>query len=149
MLNEFKDDLKKDGYSTFSKAISAYIEGGFGSGFVYVDSKGDNYIITNLHVVSQAATCSVEFENQDGTYTKYENLTVLSVDEDLDLAILKFNDSKPFTKGLSFASKPVTDGMDVWSAGFPGLGNQPMWQLGKGVVTNSTARIKERQERKR
>ena len=143
MLNEFKDDLKKDGYSTFSKAISAYIEGGFGSGFVYVDSKGDNYIITNLHVVSQAATCSVEFENQDGTYTKYENLTVLSVDEDLDLAILKFNDSKPFTKGLSFSAKSVTDGMDVWSAGFPGLGNNPMWQLGKGVVTNSTARIKE------
>ena len=143
MLEQYKDDLKKDGYSTFSKAISAYIEGGFGSGFVYVDSKGDNYIITNLHVVSQAATCSVEFENQDGTYTKYENLTVLSVDEDLDLAILKFNDSKPFAKGLSFSAKSVTDGMDVWSAGFPGLGNNPMWQLGKGVVTNSTARIKE------
>ena len=33
--------------------------------------------------------------------------------------------------------------MDVWSAGYPGLGGQPMWQLGKGIITNSKAKIKE------
>jgi len=31
----------------------------------------------------------------------------------------------------------------VWSAGFPGLGSDPMWQLGKGTVTNARAKIKE------
>ncbi|MBD5440204.1 MAG: trypsin-like peptidase domain-containing protein [Treponema sp.] len=46
-------------------------------------------------------------------------------------------------KGLRFSSAPVKDGQEVWSAGFPGLGNEPVWQFGKGVVTNASARIKE------
>lgn len=56
-------------------------------------------VVTNRHVVQNALTANVSFENEDGT--------------------------------------------EVWSAGFPGLGGKPMWQLGKGTITNASAKIKE------
>lgn len=118
--------------------------GKFGSGFVYVDSNGNNYIITNHHVIDTGLTASVEFEDADGNPIKYDNLSVVAVDDEIDIAVLKFADSKkPFSKGLKLSSAKVTDGMEVYSAGFPGLGNKPVWQLGKGIVTNSNTRIKE------
>uniref|UniRef100_UPI003890F31B S1 family peptidase n=1 Tax=Treponema sp. TaxID=166 RepID=UPI003890F31B len=144
-FEKYRDDLNDKGYSTYAKYVDAYLKGGFGSGFVYVGSDGTNYIITNRHVVSQAASASVEFENADtGEITKYENLTVLLTDDEIDIAILGFkNGEKPFKKGLSLSSANVSDGHEVWSAGFPGLGKDPVWQLGKGTVTNAKARIKD------
>lgn len=38
---------------------------------------------------------------------------------------------------LSFASTSVSDGQEVFTAGYPGLGDKPAWQLGKGIVSNS------------
>lgn len=144
-LEGLKEDLKNDGYSTYSNYIDSYLNGGFGSGFVYVAADGTNYVITNRHVVNHAKTASIEFEDSEtGAVTKFENLYVFATDDDIDIAILKFENGKnPFKKGLSFSAAKITDGMDVWSAGFPGLGKAPMWQLGKGTVTNSSARIKE------
>jgi serine protease Do len=75
-LEELRDSLKKRGYSTYSEYVDSYLKGGFGSGFLYVDKDGKNYIVTNRHVVSQAASASVEFENADGSLTKYEGLKV-------------------------------------------------------------------------
>ena len=143
LLEDYKSELKEQGYSTYSKAIDGFLEGGFGSGFVYVDANGNNYVVTNLHVVSQADTCSIEFENEDGSYTKYDNLKVLSSSSELDLALLTFDNERPFTKGLKLSSDKIYDGDTVWSAGFPGLGNDPVWQLGKGTITNAHARIKD------
>ena len=143
LLEDYKTELKKQGYSTYSKAIDGFLEGGFGSGLVYVDDKGNNYVVTNLHVVSQADTCSIEFENEDGSYTKYDNLKVIASSSELDLALLSFADENPFTKGLKLSSDKIQDGDTVWSAGFPGLGMDPIWQLGKGTVTNAHARIKD------
>lgn len=144
-LEECRDELKDHGYSTYAKYIDSYIAGGFGSGFVYVAADGTNYIITNRHVVSQAASASIEFENPDnGSVVKYEDLKIVATDDDIDIAILKFADNKnPFKRGLRFAANRVTDGQEVFSAGFPGLGGDPLWQLGKGSVTNGAARIKE------
>lgn len=143
-LEELGTSLKKRGYSSYAEYVDAYRKGGFGSGFVYVDKDGTNYIITNRHVVSQAASASVEFENDDGSITKYENLSVLITDDDIDIAILRFDgDKNPFKKGLSFYSGKLTDGQDVVSAGFPGLAGEPVWQFGKGSVTNASARIKD------
>lgn len=48
-----------------------------------------------------------------------------------------------YSGGVPFSKSPVKDGQEVWSAGFPGLGGEPVWQFGKGTVTNSSARIKE------
>lgn len=144
-FEKYRDELAEQGYSTYSKYVDSYLKGGFGSGFVYVTSEGTNYIITNRHVVSQAATASIEFEDSDtGELKKYENLTVVLTDDEIDIAILGFkNGEKPFKKGLSISSSNISDGQEVWSAGFPGLGAEPVWQLGKGTVTNSKARIKD------
>ena len=96
-LETFKDDLKKEGYKDYAKYIESYLKGGFGSGFVYVDAKGRNYIITNRHVIAQGDSVTVEFENEDGSSTTFKNLKILLADEDLDLAILSFeNNEKPF-----------------------------------------------------
>jgi len=144
VLEEYRDTLQSKGYTSYAQSIDSYLKGGFGSGFVYVAPDGTNYIITNRHVVSQAESVSVEFEGADGGTTKYDNLKVLNADEEIDLAILSFPKGvKPFKKGLTFATKKVQDGQEVWTAGFPGLAGNPLWQLGKGSVTNSTARIKD------
>ncbi|WP_191013937.1 S1C family serine protease [Treponema zioleckii] len=141
----YRDEFKANGSSTYASYIDAYLKGGFGSGFVFVAPDGTNYIITNRHVVSQAASASAEFENsENGEVTKYDNLKVLLTDDEIDIAILGFEDGKrPFKKGLTISSSTLSDGDDVLSAGFPGLGNEPVWQLGKGSVTNARARLKE------
>ncbi|WP_027727561.1 S1C family serine protease [Treponema sp. C6A8] len=143
-LKELASSLKGRGYASYAEYVDAYLKGGFGSGFVYVDKDGTNYVITNRHVVSQAASASIEFENENGSTTKYENLSVVITDDDIDLAVLKFEaNAKPFKSGLTLSSAKVSDGQNVCSAGFPGLGNDPVWQFGKGSVTNATARIKD------
>ena len=144
-MEKYRDNLRNDGYTTYAKYVDAYLKGGFGSGFVYVAPDGQNYIITNRHVISQSATASVEFENPDtGKKTTYDNLTILATDDEIDIAVLAFaNGEKPFTNGMTLSTVAVKDGDDVWSAGFPGLGNDPIWQLGKGNVTNAKASIKE------
>lgn len=138
-------ELKSEGYNTYSKAIDSYLEGGFGSGFVWVAKDGTNYIVTSRHVVANSETVSVEFEDDEtGAITKYEGLKIVATDDDIDIAILAFkNGERPFTKGLEFSETALKDGQEVWSAGFPALGDEPVWQFGKGTVTNSRARIKE------
>lgn len=143
-LDELASSLKSRGYSSYAGYVGAYREGGFGSGFVFVDKDGTNYVVTNRHVVSQAESASIEFENEDGSTRKYDGLSVLITDDDIDLAVLKFEgNAKPFKSGLTFSSARLSDGQNVVSAGFPGLGNEPVWQFGKGSVTNASARIKD------
>ena len=143
-LEDFRDKLQNRGYNSYAEYVDSYLKGGFGSAFVYVDKDGQNYIVTNRHVVSQAASVSLEFEKDDGSLVKYDNLYVLVTDDDIDLAILRFeNNANYFKRGLSFYAGKVYDGQDVVSAGFPGLGDEPVWQFGKGSVTNSAARIKD------
>lgn len=145
IFKNMSKELKSEGYNTYSKAIDSYLEGGFGSGFVWVAKDGTNYIVTNRHVVANAETVSVEFEDEEtGAITKYEGLRIVATDDDIDIAILAFkNGERPFAKGLEFSEAALRDGQEVWSAGFPALGDEPVWQFGKGTVTNSRARIKE------
>ena len=145
IFKNMSKELKSEGYNTYSKAIDSYLEGGFGSGFVWVAKDGTNYIVTNRHVVSNAETASVEFEDDEtGEITKYEGLKIVATDDDIDIAILAFkNGEKPYKKGLELSETALKDGQEVWSAGFPALGDEPVWQFGKGTVTNSRARIKE------
>ena len=142
-INEYSENLKTKGFNTYSKILDSYIKSGFGSGFIYVADNGDNFVITNRHVVSQAETASIEIENNStGKIDKYENLTVVLTDDEIDIAILAFPKGvNPFSNGLTFDTSKLIDGEEVWSAGYPGLGNEPMWQFAKGVVTNSSAKI--------
>ena len=100
-FTEMKDTFTKEGFTQYAESIDYFLEGGFGSGFVYVDKNGNNYVITNLHVVPLVENASIEFEDTQGNVKKYENLKVIYADEKVDLAILAFaNNEKPFKEGL-------------------------------------------------
>lgn len=141
-LNRLSDSMKQEGYNQAAEILKSYASGGFGSGFVIVAPDGRNYVVTNRHVVSQAVSVTLEFDKADDSQVVFKNCPVLAVDEGLDLAVVALpNDARPFKAGLSFAGGAVEDGLEVWSAGYPGLGSTPSWQLGKGNVTNGRARI--------
>ena len=141
-LNQYKDEMAKSGYSTYSEYIDAFLQGTFGSGFIYYSSNGTPFIITNKHVVSEYETVNVYFENDDGSTSEFKELKIVATDDDIDIAIIALPEGFK-RKGLELYSESIYDGDDVWSAGFPGLGGEPMWQLGKGIVSNSKAKIKE------
>ena len=141
-LTQYKDELAKSGYGRYSEYIEGFLKGTFGSGFVYYSKNGTPFILTNRHVVSEYETVNIYFENDDGSTSEFKNLKIVATDEDIDIAMIGLPEGFN-KKGLEFISNPLNDGDDVWSAGFPGLGSEPMWQLGKGIVSNSKAKIKE------
>ena len=137
-LGKFRGEFEKRGNKDAAKSIDTYLKGRSGTGFLHIVEDGSNYIITNHHVITQSYDISVTFEKQDGTKIKYEGLEIVAADEDMDIALLSFpKGGKPFTSGLSFLGRPVDEGEDVYSAGFPSLGTTPMWQFGRGVVSNA------------
>lgn len=137
-LKKFSDNLKKDGYINASEYLKTYSEGkGFGSGFIVKADNGKSYILTNRHVVMQAETANIEFSNTDGSKVYYSNCKIVDIDETNDLALLAFPDDAVVNRALNFSTNTVEDGKEVFSAGFPGMGGKPSWQLGKGIVSNS------------
>lgn len=143
---DFFEDVKKEmenkGNSDAVKSVDRYLTGPFGTGFVYVNDNGDNYVITNNHVINQAYSLKFTLEKGDGSKTVYEGLKVLAVDEDLDVAVLTFtNNAKPFTAGLAFSIEPVDEGENIFSAGFPGLGGTPIYQFGSGIISNRSTML--------
>jgi serine protease Do len=141
-MNKLKDLAKKQNQDEAVKNIEAFLKGGFGSGFVYLDAAGNNYIITNYHVITKAYSISVEFAGVDGAKKTFSGLTILAADEDMDLALLAFPPGeKPFTSALPLSQGGVEDGLDVYSAGYPGLGGSPLWQFGRGIISNSSVII--------
>ena len=141
-FEKLKIELSKKGRSAAIRAIDIYLRGATGSGFLYGDASGNLYIITNNHVIGQAYSLSITFERQDGSKRTFDNLTIIAADEESDLALLAFAPGdRPAARGLSFVTRPVEEGADVYSAGFPGLGTTPLWQLGRGIVSNASARF--------
>jgi len=138
-FEKIKTDLgKRGGNEDAIKAIDIFLRGDTGSGFVYSDARGNLYVITNYHVVSQASTLSITFERQDGSKRKFENLRIIAADEEIDLALLAFAPGdRPVARGLAFLTRQAQEGEDVFSAGFPGLGITPIWQFGRGMVSNA------------
>lgn len=118
---------------------------GFGSGFLIRGKDDKLYLITNFHVISQSDYASVEFQDHNGNSTLIEDCPVVSADENLDLAILLIDEEKTELelKGLSVDTELQLEGTEVWTAGFPGFGADPLWQLAKGSVTNRKARTSE------
>jgi serine protease Do len=89
-VNTLKKFAENRGEDDMARSIDAFLKGGFGSGFVYVDAEGNNYIITNYHVIARAYSISIEFEKADGAKTVFAGFNVLAADEDLDIALLAF-----------------------------------------------------------
>ena len=138
-----KKEYEKQGEKDSAKFIDIILGGAFGSGFLYNDAKGNLYVITNNHVISQAHTISITFERADGTTKKIENLKLIATDVEADLAIMAIPaGDKPFvTQGLTFLTRAVEEGEDAYSAGFPGLGITPIWQFGRGMVSNASVKF--------
>ncbi len=143
-LNSLAKSLNDEGYEDGMKIIKAFLEGSFGSGFVFVAPDGRNYAVTNRHVVRDAVAVTLQFQNEDGSQAEYSNCPIVAADKNLDLALVAFPKGiNPFKTGLEFSDSNLMDGDEVWSAGYPGLDNTPSWQLGKGNITNRMARIPE------
>ena len=65
MINDFIPRLTRMGVEDPQKYVDDFLTKGIsGSGFVYVAPDGKNYIITNRHVISDAATSTVIFEDE-------------------------------------------------------------------------------------
>ena len=133
----FSDLLMKEGYKEAARFLKDYAKGGFGTGFVYADSvTGKKYVITNRHVVALAQSVTIEFRDNERNVSSYKDCPVAIVDEDIDLAAIALPDN--VTVGsLRFADETPTEGHDVFTAGYPGLGDNPSWQFGKGIVSNA------------
>ena len=133
----FSDLLMKDGYKEASRFLRDYAKGGFGTGFVYADSvTGKKYVITNRHVVALAQSVTIEFRDNERNVSSYKDCPVVIVDEDIDLAAIALPDNIT-VEPLRFADETPTEGHDVFTAGYPGLGDNPSWQFGKGIVSNA------------
>jgi serine protease Do len=141
-LQKLKSELDKKGYTAAARSLETFMKGDSGTGFVYVGSDGKNYILTNYHVISQAHTLSITFETMDGEKTKFSDLQIIAADEDIDIALLAFaGGHNPFKQGLSLINRPIEEGEDVYSAGFPGAGSVLIWQLGRGIISNASVRL--------
>jgi len=140
-FEKIKKELEKNGQTNAAKSIELFLKGATGSGFVIAGSTGNFYIVTNYHVIQQAHTLSITFERQDNFKRKYENLTVIAADEEIDLALLAFPTADKPSSGLSLLTRLVEEGEDVYAAGFPVLGATPLWQFSRGMVSNSSARF--------
>lgn len=139
------DSLSSMGYKDLAEAVQARIkkDASFGSGFICI-LNDKSYCITNYHVVAYADTVSLEIQSSTGDKSrKIESCKVVAYDEDRDIALVEIPAKEKIIKGLSFYSGSVRDGIEVWSAGYPGLGEKPLWQLGKGNMSNTRVTLDE------
>jgi serine protease Do len=113
-----------------------------GTGWVVVDSDGQNYLITNRHVVIGAEKVNAYLESVDGDQKIFADCPILYVDNQMDLAVIQFPGAqKVFKAGFRLDARPAKDLTEVVAAGFPGFGGKPLWQVSIGNITNSHARI--------
>jgi len=141
-LKEYSDRLKKQDYFYSADFLNAFIEGkGFGSGFFVKAGNGKVYLLTNKHVVLQAATVTVEFSKTDGSRLVYEGGKIVSIAENEDLALIAFPDETNIINVLQLSDIQPEDGNTIFSAGYPGMAGKPSWQLGKGIISNSAYRM--------
>ena len=126
--------LQQNGYISAGRSLSKMSKS-FGSGFVFESKSGGKYVVTNRHVVCSAKKVRLEFQvNNDSKI--YYGCRVLCTDVKRDFAIIALPADADVV-ALKSESKMQKDGQEVFSAGFPGLGGSPVWQLGKGIVSNA------------
>lgn len=106
---------------------------GTGAGFV---AFAPDLIITNYHVISGARSFQVVFF--EGKRTTTHSVTVVAVDADHDLALLKLATAST-AKVLEFAdSGAVRSGSEVFAIGNPGMGGTILSQtVSNGIISNT------------
>lgn len=129
--------LYDNSFMAASRSLERY-SGGFGSGFVVKDAAGKLVLVTNKHVVKNADLVDLTFTIDDKD-TVLRACPVIAKSDTLDIALVEFpQDKKSHVTPLEFDTDKLQDGISVWTAGFPGLGNDPAWQLGNGIVSNGS-----------
>lgn len=131
--------VQEMGYDDAASTVRGWTKGVFGSGTVVRMADGKTYLVTNRHVAAFSDQVKVTFIGVDGTKTVWNDCPVLFFDPRVDLALVAIPDDKTPT-GLGL-TKAVPEGLEVWSAGFPGLGGKPEWQLAKGNITNGSVSL--------
>jgi serine protease Do len=113
-----------------------------GTGWVVVDYEGQNWVITNRHVVIGAEKVNVYQESEEGDQRIFSDCPIVYVDTQMDLAVIQFPSArKVFKSGFRLDTRSPKDLTDVVAAGFPGFGGTPLWQVSPGAITNSHAKI--------
>ena len=135
-LRNYAVMLSQQRHSSASRALTSLTRKGFGSGIV-VERDGRKYVATNSHVVGVGGTCRVVFYVGKEQYVA-DSCRCVYRNNNADIALLELSDvvdsiAQPLTLSLS----PVRDGDEVFSAGYPGIGGNPSWQFGKGIVSNA------------
>jgi serine protease Do len=110
--------------------LDPYEGGWYGSGFI-VDPSG--LIVTNYHVAGGAESMVVWIgdDNDDGDEIE---ATIVGYSECLDLAVIQLEDGDDYPY-MAWHEGEITEGLDVYSAGFPG--GDPNFTLTKGIVSKS------------
>jgi S1-C subfamily serine protease len=135
----FADNANANAEAYFRAMAGEYAHG---TGWVYVDKDGQNYLITNRHVVIGAEKVNIYQEALDGTQKAFLDCPILYVDTQMDLAVCQFPGAqKVYRTGFRLDPRLEKDLTEVVAAGFPGFGGKPLWQVSVGTITNSQARI--------
>jgi len=139
-----KDDLEEARQMYLQMALPTVMvkaEGGLGSGVVFGDG---SYVLTAAHVVSHEETVTDDQGVTHGTFVpekavifKNEGLvpfttgtTIVKIDYDLDLAVLKLAQVYPYAKAKFASSDPVLY-QKCWASGHPHGITDPMITEGR------------------
>ena len=103
MFEQLSEDALKANQEDVAAYYSAWARGAWwGSGWVFVDDDGSNYIITNRHVAEQAEKLDFQLEQPDGAVKTFNNCPILYVSDEIDLAVAQFPDEqKVYSKSFS------------------------------------------------
>lgn len=146
-MGDFALYLARAGYRTASRELSAYKSDElFGSG-VLIEDQGRKLILTNRHVTGYAQTATVVFQLNDKN-VRYPHCKVIGNSTVSDLSAIELPDECKQIP-LPLATVVVEDGLDIFAAGFPGLGTKASWQLTRGTVSNAALRNEELGDRNR
>ena len=114
------DLLQTCNYSdVYQDAVSGIVliqtGGGLGSGFVWETfENGTSYVVTNEHVVGNNATVAVQFSQGETVRG-----TVVGTDAQVDLAVVRVNETPNYAVSLPVAEQPAQPGEAVAALGSP------------------------------
>lgn len=117
-----------DAEDIYKSVVIVYSEDFIGSGFAI----GDNHIITNAHVIENSKKVKISVY-KDKTY----DASVLSMDKDLDIAVLKVDEiNLPYLKISDYNDEVI--GADVYAIGVP---QNMSYTLTKGILSSKERKI--------